>query len=902
MPPTPADWLDSDHPPSQPPRGRSPGLTIDTETANNAAEPADTLGSSSSSAGLNRTRAIRRDKTIIQRRSESRNREGARQPMDGRAQPSAIADIVVPKSANLARRLALGKGTPRSGQLLDTPGTGDTITLDTDSRTSTPRALPSSKLPKLDTGTPPFTPNPAQQAQYEGQPTTVAPKALPTPPPHTRSSSKSRARDSSRPPTTASTPISKHQIVTQTAEQFAAGTIERFQAFAAKEAAGETDADRVRLFADFIVNESRIRRERYSSAIGAMGSETFDLTRDLFRPMVPSTSRRDSSTSRGEWTPSSTDPVRPRQGSFSSNYQAEGSQSAPGSAGISESPGSAPPNPNYGNNFMPSLSPILSMGASDAYENDSRGRPPSRWWEVDSQGEPSNMERHSKRESKHMAVSKNHWVEDDAPSHAGPSDQAEYMEYPPEKTGWHEDSILTPQPPNMSTTSLSSTVGSTPTSLAYQDQLDVSRLVTLPPPYPRHHPAVNNNHPELTSIRTSVRVVSEIPEVKTTNEAFQVATAKRREDFSKAAAERRQTLRATLQQEINSGNIGYAEAGAIEQDSQQDEISKRKELEKSEYEQFQNQVVLPLNDLLTDRISRATDLFDDLARSLFDDGRIDADIPQEEGDDRPELLEKLTLLKWIFEARETLHRAIYDLLSDRNSRYCEVILTPYRLTKNAEKLKSATAFFAEDASKREYAFANEVLDRTRDFRTVIEEAVTHGVALQLSAFWDIAPPLCELLDKVPSNLEGFSVVVPPAELEENPAYHEHPMQYLFSLLLHAEKSSYQFIESHTNLLCLLHEVKEAVANAKGRVLETQTEEADGKPISEAERQQRAQQMRQAEEHRLTDDLKEKVRVVGDQWNDALGEDIKLVKERLGEWLLSTGGWDESLEDGGVGGV
>ena len=25
-------------------------------------------------------------------------------------------------------------------------------------------------------------------------------------------------------------------------------------------------------------------------------------------------------------------------------------------------------------------------------------------------------------------------------------------------------------------------------------------------------------------------------------------------------------------------------------------------------------------------------------------------------------------------------------------------------------------------------------------------------------------------------------------------------------------------------------------------------------------------------------------------------------ERLGEWLLQMGGWDESLEDGGVGGV
>lgn len=893
VPPTPAGWVDSDHPPAEPARGRSPGLTIDTVTANSNPQATEPLISSASS--LNRAKAVRRDKTILQRRNESRTRQGTRGSVDEQTTPGAVADIVVPSPADaLARRLAKGKSTPHSANL-DQPGTGDSINFD--SRNSTPRALPSGKLPKLDTGTPPTSPYPPKEAQYGEKSATIAPKALPTPPPQARSSSTSRARDSSRPPSSTPIKISRHQIVTQTAEQFAAGSIERFQEFAADESIAATDADRVRLFADFIVNESRIRRERYSSAIGAMGSEIFDLTRDLFRPMMPS-ARRPSSASQGERTP---DPTRNRQGSIGSNYRGE--QSTPGSANITPSPSGTPGNANYTSNFMPSLSPILSMGMSDNYENgSSRGRPSSRWWEVDSQGEPTRMER-SKRESKYMGVSKMQWIEDEqeAPSYGGPSNQTASFEYPPEKTGWHDqEPSLTPQPPNFSTTSLSSTVGSTPTSVPDREYLDVSRLVTIPPPYPRHHPAVNNNHPELTSIRTSVRALSEISQVKTTKEKFEAASSKRREDFAKAAAERRQALRVNLQQEINSGNMGYADAGIIEQDAQKSEMDKKKELEKSEYELFQNEVVLPLNDLITERISRATDLFDDLSRRLFDDGRIDADIPQEEGDDRPELLEKLTLLKWIFEARETLHRAIYDILSDRNGRYCEVILTPYRLTKNTEKLKSAQAFFAEDSAKREYAYANEVLNRARDFRSVIEEAVSHGVALQLSAFWDVAPPLCELLDKVPVDLEDFNIQIPPAEFDENPAYHEHPMQYLFSLVLHAEKSSYQFIEAHTNLLCLLHEVKEAVANAKGRVLETQTEDADGTAISEDQRQERAKSMRQAEERRLTVDLKEKVRAVQEQWSDALGEHIKLVKERLGGWLLQTGGWDESLEEGGVG--
>jgi hypothetical protein len=61
-------------------------------------------------------------------------------------------------------------------------------------------------------------------------------------------------------------------------------------------------------------------------------------------------------------------------------------------------------------------------------------------------------------------------------------------------------------------------------------------------------------------------------------------------------------------------------------------------------------------------------------------------------------------------------------------------------------------------------------------------------------------------------------------------------------------------------------------------------------------------MRQSEERRLTEDLKEKVRLVQDQWKSALGDNITLVKERLGGWLLQMGGWDESLEDRGVGSV
>ncbi|KAI1077289.1 hypothetical protein F5B20DRAFT_583535 [Whalleya microplaca] len=897
VPPTPADWVED-----RQGRGRSPnpfGLTIDTSTTNGStsqAPPESSSGSSSASSGLNRTGAVRGEKTLRERRAESRTRQKL-EDSDSNVQP--FSDIVVPTGANLSRRCSVHKGTPRSGKMvLEVPTSGNDINID--SRHSTPRPS-TGRHPE--TPTPPFSPHPqkAYTAIEPGHP--MAPKALPTPPPQSRSASNSsQARpeihsimSSLGSPDICSQHMTKQAVVSQTAEQFCRGSVERFQAFASKEAAAESDADRVKLFTDFIVNESRLRRERYSTAIGAMGSEIFDLTRDLFRPMKI---RRDSTNSlSSEWTPQVSE-TKSQRNSLNSAVREHGqSNSAPASASLTNSPVCAPPpTANWTSQYMPSLSPILSMSVSEQLdESSSRGRPASRWWESESAGDSNRMER-SKRESKYMGVPKEarealQWQDGpcSAENHAGPSQQYSANEYPPEKVGWHEsEQSNTPQPFRHSLLSIASSAPNTPSP----SHLDISRLVTLPPPYPRHHPAVNNNHPELTSIRTLVRSLSDMKEIQSTKEGFTQESRRVRDEAGKAASSRQKSLRMNLQQEIGSGNMSYAEAAAIEADSQASENAQAKEMEKKEFDRFQNAVVMPINELLTTRVVQATSIFDELRSRLFVETQApNPNMPQEEGDEQPELLEKLTLLKWIFEAREMLHREIFDLLSDRNDRYKDMVLMPYRLSGNEEKMRTAEAFFNDDASKRQLAFTNEVLQRTREFRDVVEENVVRGIDMQLNAFWDIAPPLNRLLDKIPTSLTNFHIHVPPAEYEENPIYHQHPLQYLFSLLLHAEKSTYQFIESQTNLLCLLHEVKEAVMGARAKVGEA--EGRDARCIEDE---------RAAEQICLTDDLKEKVRVVQDQWEGAIGEGMRGVKERVREWLLSTGGWDESLEDGGVGGV
>ncbi|KAI5859318.1 hypothetical protein GGS23DRAFT_607663 [Durotheca rogersii] len=871
VPPTPADWVDDSQPRVGPSTSSHPsGLTIDTSAASESgsqAPPESTSGSSS--AGLSRTGAVRGEKSLRERRNESRTRQ---KPEDG-IQP--LSDIIVPTTSGAPTRpFSAHKGTPRSGgrSALE-PKTGDDVRLDSQNPTPRPSAGPHPETP-----TPPFSPHPHKAYQVAEPGEVLAPKALPTPPPQSRSASNSSqarpeaargATASSPAPTPGSAsspyPATKQAVVSQTAEQFCLESVERFRAFANREAVAASDSDRVKLFADFIVNESRVRRERYASAIGAMGSEIFDLTRDLFRPMQ---ARRDSTASQAsEWTPQVSEAKSKRN-----------SQASPASLSASPMPGPPPPTANWTSQYMPSLSPILSMSVSEQLDGgSSRGRPASRWWETDSGGEhPSRIER-SKRESKYMGVPKEarealQW-EDMPSSSEGHVDAGQHYaenEYPPEKVGWHE-------PPksqsngsyNTFRNSLLSVASSAPNTPC-PSHLDVSRLVTLPPPYPRHHPAVNNNHPELSSIRTLA-----------TKDRFEHESRAVRDEAAASASARLKALRANLQQEIASGDMSYAEAAAIEADTQATEKARAKELDKREFDRFQTAVVMPLNELLTGRIGQASSLFDELRSRLFAETQQapDPNMPQEEGDEQPELLEKLTLLKWIFEAREALHREIYDLLSDRNDRYREM-------------LRTAEAFFVEDAAKRRAAFAGEVLQRTGEFRGVVEENVVRGVDMQLNAFWDLAPPLRRLLDKIPAPLdERFRIQVPAAEYDETPSYREHPLQYLFSLLLHAEKSTYQFIESQTNLLCLLHEVKEAVVGARAKL-----GEAEGRDPAQVEAE------RAAEQDRLTADLQEKVRVVQDQWEGALGEAMRGVKERVGEWLLSTGGWDESLEDGGVGGV
>lgn len=508
----------------------------------------------------------------------------------------------------------------------------------------------------------------------------------------------------------------------------------------------------------------------------------------------------------------------------------------------------------------------------------------------------------TKRESKYMGVSRSFLdlpqvgiLKSNSSSSnisrvtAGPSGQTVYgpNEYPPEKVRWYDQESPLPPPPFGPPTSKSAPFTSDPR------KLDVSRLVTLPPPYPRHHPAVNNSHPELTSIRAIVRSLSDLSGVADIKGQNASRNTTLREEAQQKASSRRSALRAQIRDRIDAGTMSYAEAAEAESKLDEEESQKEKQRKQLEFDEYQLSVVSPLHARFSEQIAKATASFDQVSSRLFNDAQERSpNLTQEEGDEQPELLEKLTQLKWLFETREQLHREIYDLLSERNDKYKAIVVLPYQQSHNEAKLAEAEAFFAKDAQDRKLTFEQEILKRFEAFNDIVESNVVRGVEVELSAFWDIAPSLLQVLQKIPPDLRGFDVQIPPDEYDENPSYADHPLQYLYSLLSHAQMSTYQFIESQTNLLCLLHEVKSGVMNAGCSVLRTQRIVA-GEGVDVVERDVR--EVRAEEEERLTRDLKEKVGTLEGLWAEGLGEEMDGVKGLVREWLVERGGWDDEEE-------
>jgi hypothetical protein len=392
--------------------------------------------------------------------------------------------------------------------------------------------------------------------------------------------------------------------------------------------------------------------------------------------------------------------------------------------------------------------------------------------------------------------------------------------------------------------------------------------------------------------------MSEVTESKS---KFEAKISRQRELASQEAASRSTQVRENIAEQVRLGHMSYSEAAAAEETFRKSEAKKDLATFRREFDAYKPEVMTPLHALLSERITKASASISQLQAGLSTSvSESSPEAPMEEGDERPELLEKLKLLKWLVEAREALHRGLFELESDRDERYRHLVTSDLKGRGEPEsKLKEADRFFGKDRMDRRAKFEREARSRMEDLAAAIDTHVSRGVEDQLSAFWDIAPGLLELVKKIPESearLEELPVAIQRKEIEENPSYVEYPLQYLHGLLRHAEKATYQFIENQVGLLCLLHEVGLCVMRAGLRVVEVDRCAAEGVSEDDPEVQREMSELGRFEEERLTGELKDRVGVVEGQWRDALGGSLSSCLDRVERVLRETGGWDESLAE------
>ncbi|TGZ81604.1 hypothetical protein EX30DRAFT_250161 [Ascodesmis nigricans] len=495
-------------------------------------------------------------------------------------------------------------------------------------------------------------------------------------------------------------------------------------------------------------------------------------------------------------------------------------------------------------------------------EESSRGRTSSRWWETShgsvsesmayrSDGMPDDdmslgFGRRSKKRSKKPRASLREIAETmNTPRNPAqgpnPSNPASYMgsaAYPPDRK---TQSRSRSRPAHSRTRAASKR----PVKL----NLDIAPLLTLLPPYPKDYPAVNNSHPSLEIFRNLVRTLNQLDSLKTLHETFTQWQQQHNAQFQSSATKRRNQQAERIQSVYASSRrtIDYAAIEKLNIAFESSELQHRTQHLQQEFDHFSATVVDPAHRDLHDRITAATAAYNDLSAIIDSPAPTSSDPDSDPGP--PELHEQLTALKWLFEVREQLHTHIFDLLSQRNTMYKTLVITPLPDPRAAE------AFFAKDSSTRSTEHHNARNQRHAQFTAFVETQVTKGVEIARSAYWDIAPLVQESLLKIPEQLGNVVPIVPPEEGHQNPELLKDPMLYLQRKLGLARDAMYRSVEAQTELLCLLHEVK-----SRGEV----------------------------EEERLDRDLKEKVGMVEEEWKEGLGVVFEAVRRRVDEEIARRG--------------
>ncbi|KEF58291.1 uncharacterized protein A1O9_06217 [Exophiala aquamarina CBS 119918] len=690
----------------------------------------------------------------------------------------------------------------------------------------------------------------------------MPPRTLPTPP----LSQKNPASAHSMLPSTAS---SVSDLLHGETDSFIADASRRHHEFLLRESQAGSDLERLQLFTQFFASEAKLRRAKYPGPFVEGTLKVSGASQRLFEELLDDVSLEAFKS-----------PVTTGKERSSFN-------------GLRIDPPQRP-DTMWWNDYRPALSPIASMSND---ELSSRGRTASRWWQSqtaetnsEANGAPKKMKR-SKRESKYMGLSALS-VEEVLSEAATPTRLDQILEsgdtYPQEKVNSDAFGIFEDQEPVLHF----DRANSFPMS---PQAVDISRFITLPPPYPRHYPAVNNSHPKLAASRNLVRTLSDLTELEDRRSRVNVSVEALRTEHKRKIREAQRTFKENIHAQISEGSITYAEAAEAEQALKLDENKQEKICLQAEFDTLQDVLINPMHDLLNARVEQLNAGIVELKEKLFAETQAqNPDRPQQEGDAMPEILEYLTQLKWLFETREHAHQELFNLLSDRNEKYKAIVLLPYHQVSHMEKIRDTEEFFHRDSLQRKRVFRDESVARYQTLRQLVAEHVAQEVELQSSAFWDIAPGILDLIQRLPDGvIPAGAIAIPQAEYEENPSYVDFPQQYLYTLLDHAEKSTYQFIESQINLNCLLHEVKLGVLKARCRAAEAIQAQNSVNGTSRSAEDPR--ETCDNEEAQATNELKQQVTMIEEQWMEALGAALQNKKTQVKLDLETVGGWDESIQ-------
>jgi len=621
-------------------------------------------------------------------------------------------------------------------------------------------------------------------------------------------------------------------------EDFLHQTRRRYKEMLQAESVASTDADKLRLFLEFIERECRIRTPLYPDANSTDTKRLSKISAILtaHESLTPISPDRDGDVAMS--SPPQEPKRRPETHWWGQNLTAA--------------------------SFPPSQSAMTAYEARIAEEESSRGRTSSRWWENSKDGGSCSIsESVAFRSDDNDSVYGTSYPRRSKRFNKTPRQSlkeiAELVNTPRNSTTIANDPSSymrsSAYPPDRKTLSQSRSRSRAPSSSkprprrrhAVKTSLDIAPLLTLLPTWPKEHPAVNNSHPRLDVFRDLVRTLNNLSQLAEIKTRFQEKAEKTKEKFLTESQRRRISQAERIQGLYSRGDLHYDEMERLNLTFEHEESKIHYEAEEEEFKSFDSEVVTPSHRDLHERITAATAAYADLVTLIKARNPIAADC-----DDQPELLEYLTALKWIFDVRETLHTHTYELLSQRNDRYRDLILAPLRDARDPGRLQSTTQFFTSDAAARLQEFNKAKVTRHEQFMDFIEAQCSLGVEEARSKFWETAPLVMECLEKIPETLENVVPIVPPEESVEHPEWVEQPMLYLERKIAETEGAMRGLgVEDGEGLLCLLHGVKSALSRAKG----------EG----------------EVEERRLTEDLKEKVGMIEDEWREGLGGLLERVR-------------------------